>query len=446
MGRYFGTDGIRGIAGGDLTPQLAMFAAAAGAKVLEASGREVVIGMDTRMSSGMLSSAAAAGLTAQDADALLAGVIPTPGVAYMAMAKGAAAGIVISASHNPYEYNGIKFFGPDGYKLPDATEDQIEAELERMLSGANPVCAGPGKIGQVADFSEAQAAYEDFIVGSCKGSLKGLKVLLDCSNGAAFALAPSAFRRLGAEVITINDRPDGVNINDSCGATKPESMAETTKKLGCDIGFAFDGDADRCIMADELGNVLDGDFEMCMLASSMKQEGILGGDCIVATAYSNMGLAEGLNKLGLKQLTADNGDRYVLELMRQKGLNLGGEQSGHILLLDSSTTGDGLLTAVRLASLVRKSAKKTSDLAALMRKYPQGQKAVKVARKGDLAGDSAIWDAVAEAEFELKGRGRVFVRASGTEPVVRVMVEAAEASSVGRILDRVANIVSERLS
>ena len=446
MGRHFGTDGIRGVAGVDLTPQLATAAASAAARVIGKGRGHVVVGADTRISSDMISYAAAAGLAAQGLDAWMAGVIPTPAVAMLAPRTGAEFGIVVSASHNPYEYNGIKLFGPDGYKLPDSSEDAVEAVLEGMLAGTEPICAGRDRIGKVVDYSEGQAVYSDFAASSVKGSLKGLKVVLDCANGAASYIAPGAFRRLGAEVVAINDRPDGLNINSRCGATSPEGLAEAVKKLGCDVGFAFDGDADRCIMADESGNVLDGDFEMAMLARHMKEEGRLGGDAVVATPYSNLGFAEALEKLGLRQLTAGNGDRYVLEMMRQQGLNLGGEQSGHILMLDLSTTGDGLLTALRLAAMVRSGGRRASEMASLMRKYPQGQRAVKVAHKDRLSGNAAIAEAIREAELGLMGKGRVFVRASGTEPVVRIMVEAADGRSVDAILGRLAELVEEQLS
>ncbi len=444
MGRYFGTDGIRGIAGYELTAELALAVGAAGMMALGASGKEAVVGMDTRESSPMLASAVAAGAASCGTDVLMAGVVPTPAVAMLTASRGAACGIVISASHNPFEYNGIKFFGPDGFKLPDSVEGEIEAALDGMLAGRKAV--NQGSFGRVLDFSEGQAAYEDFAVGTCPGGLKGLKVLLDCSNGAAFGIAPEAFRRLGADVHVTADRPDGRNINLGCGATAPRSMAEATSRTGCDIGFAFDGDADRCIMADEAGRVLDGDFEMAIIAGSMKERGLLGGDAVVATAYSNMGFAEALGAMGLRQLTADNGDRYVLEVMRANGLKLGGEQSGHIVMLDLCTTGDGLLTAIRLAQAVKSSGKRASELASVMRKYPQGQMAVRVARKGALMEDAEIWAAVKAAEAELCGSGRVFVRASGTEPVVRVMVEAADRDALERILDEISLLVAKRLS
>lgn len=444
MGRYFGTDGIRGVAGDELTAELALAVGAAGMAVLGASGREAVIGMDTRESSAMLASALAAGAASRGTDVLMAGIVPTPAVAMLTASRGAACGAVISASHNPFEYNGIKFFGPDGFKLPDSVEDEIEGMLDEMLSGRK--AALPARFGRVLDFSEGQAAYEDYAVGTCPGGLKGMKVLLDCSNGAAYGIAPEAFRRLGAEVYVTADRPDGRNINLGCGATAPQSMADATARLGCNLGFAFDGDADRCIMADESGRVLDGDFEMAIIAGGMKERDLLGGDAVVATAYSNMGFEEALKAMGLRQLTADNGDRYVLEVMRNNGLKLGGEQSGHIVMLDTGTTGDGLLTAIRLARTVKESGKKASELASCMRKYPQGQKAVRVARKDALEADSEIWEAVRAAEAELSGSGRVFVRASGTEPVVRVMVESSDREALERILDRIALLVAERLS
>lgn len=446
MGKYFGTDGIRGIAGEDLTAELAMAAAAAAARTLKASGRHVIVGEDTRASSDMLTSAIAAGLTAQGTDAWMAGVIPTPAVATLVAKNGAAAGIVVSASHNPYEYNGIKLFGPDGYKLPDAVEDEIETELDAILAGRSKVSSGRGNIGKVVDYSEGQAVYEDFLVSACKKGLKGLKVVLDCANGAAFSVAPHAFRRLGAEVLVLNDCPDGHNINVSCGATDPSGMAKVTGMLGYDVGFAFDGDADRSIMADEKGEIRDGDFEMLMLAKAMKEEDLLGGDAIVATPYSNMGLAEALKEMGLRLLTAGNGDRYVLEMMKKEKLNLGGEQSGHIVMLDAATTGDGVLTAIRLASLIASGKEPASVTAGRMRKYPQGQKALKVARKEDLEKADSVWEEVRKIEKELAGKGRVFVRASGTEPVVRIMVEAAEQYMVSEMLQRLTAAVEEVLS
>ncbi len=444
MGRYFGTDGIRGIAGDELTAELALAVGAAGMTVLGASGKEAVIGMDTRESSAMLASAVAAGAASRGADVLMAGVVPTPAVAMLTAMRGAACGVVISASHNPFEYNGIKFFGPDGFKLPDSVENEIEAVLGGILSGRR--LDNPDRFGRVLDFAEGQAAYEDFAVGTCPGGLKGMKVLLDCSNGAAYGVAPEAFRRLGAEVSVTACRPDGRNINLGCGATAPQSMADATARLGFDIGFALDGDADRCIMSDESGRVLDGDFEMAIIAGSMRERGLLGGDAVVATAYSNMGFAEALGAMGLRQLTADNGDRYVLEVMRGNGVNLGGEQSGHIVMLDLCTTGDGLLTAIRLAQTVKESGKKASELASTMRKYPQGQMAVRVARKDALTEDGEIWAAVRAAETELRSSGRVLVRASGTEPVVRVMVEAADKLLLERVLDDLAALIAKRLS
>lgn len=446
LGKYFGTDGIRGIAGEDLTAELAMAAAAAAARTLGASGGHVIVGEDTRASSDMLTSAIAAGLAAQGTDSWMAGVIPTPAIATLVAKNGAACGIVVSASHNPYEYNGIKLFGPDGYKLPDETEDEIEKELEAILAGRSKVSSGRGNIGKVVDYSEGQAVYEDFLVSACRKGLKGLKVVLDCANGAAFSIAPRAFRRLGAEVLVLNDGPDGHNINVRCGATDPSGMAKVAGMLGYDAGFAFDGDADRCIMSDEKGQVLDGDYEMLMLARAMKDEGLLGGDAIVATPYSNMGLGEALKDMGLRLLTAGNGDRYVLELMKKQKLNLGGEQSGHIVMLDVATTGDGILTAIRLASLIRSGGEPASKIAGRMRKYPQGQKALKVARKEDLEKAGTVWEEVRKIEKELAGKGRVFVRASGTEPVVRIMVEAAEQYMVDGMLERLTAVVEEALS
>jgi phosphoglucosamine mutase len=414
--------------------------------VLKAIGRPVIVGMDTRISSDMLSSAIAAGLTAAGADALMIGIVPTPAVAQLVTQHAAAAGIVISASHNPYEYNGIKYFGPDGYKLPDEVENHIETVLVDMLGGGLRVCAGRSCIGRVIDYTEGQAAYHDFLVSSCDRNLAGLRIVLDCSNGAAFDLGPSVFKELGAEVAAIYNKPNGRNINYGCGATKPESMAEAVKNLGFDIGFALDGDADRCIAADELGNVLDGDFEMAILAADMKMKGKLGGVDVVATAYSNLGLGEALNEMGLGLVTADNGDRYVLEQMRRRGLNLGGEQSGHIVMLDRSTTGDGLLTAIRIAARLSESGQKASELASVMKKYPQGQMAVRVPHKERLKDSLEIWKLVRRAEVELSGKGRVFVRASGTEPVVRIMVEAPDQEVVESILSCLGRVVSEQLA
>ncbi|MEA4882695.1 MAG: phosphoglucosamine mutase [Clostridia bacterium] len=459
MGTLFGTDGVRDVANRGLTPELAYRLGRAGAVSLPNDGRHrpvLVVGGDTRRSTGMLEAAVVAGINSAGADALRVGVAPTPAVAYLTVSMEADAGIVISASHNPAEYNGIKFFGPDGFKLPDATEDEIES---RVLAGyhgqpgqasiseddglARPDGGGVGESREIADAVER---YVRFAVGTAKARLDGLRVVLDCANGASSITSPRAFRALGAEVVTVHDSPDGVNINVSCGSTHPDALARAVVQNGADIGFAHDGDADRVIACDADGNLVDGDQIMAMCALHRVAMEELPGLAVVATAYSNLGLTHALRSAGCELVVAKNGDRYVLEEMRKRGLVLGGEQSGHIILLDKTTTGDGLITGIEVAGLVAGSGKPLSALARVMTKLPQVLVNVGVAKKDEFGSSARIGTAIEEAQAALGDSGRIMVRPSGTEPLVRVMGEGADEQRVRALVEGLARVIREELA
>jgi phosphoglucosamine mutase len=470
VGVLFGTDGVREIANGVLTPELAFRLGRAGAAMAAAStgsggrdGRErtgvsrplIVVGGDTRRSTGMLEAAVVAGITSAGADAIRVGVVPTPAVAYLTVAYSADAGIVISASHNPVEYNGIKFFGPDGLKLPDEVEESIE---EAALAGASgeggariwgendglprPVGHGVGTCKELADSAER---YVEFAVKSVDGDLKGLHIVVDCANGASSWTTPEAFRRLGAQVTVINASPDGDNINVGCGSTHPEAVQRAVVEAGADLGLAHDGDADRLIAVDENGALVDGDQIMAICAARRLDCGRLPGPAICVTQYSNLGLHEAMAKLGVNVIVADNGDRYVLQEMLNHGLLLGGEQSGHIIMLDRTTTGDGLITAIEVASIVAGSGKRLSELVSIMRKFPQVMVNVRVANKHLYHGNAAIQDAVASAVERLGANSRLVVRPSGTEPLVRVMGEGPYEAMVRSAVTGVAEVIKREL-
>ena len=442
MPRLFGTDGVRGLANVELTPVLALRLAAAAVAVLgEASQSRgvrptVVVGRDPRVSGEMLEAAVAAGLASAGADVTLLGILPTPAVAFLTDDLRADFGVVISASHNAMPDNGIKIYGPGGRKLDDATEDAIEAAMEEP--GAPKVGAAVGRIAPGAD---SLGRYVDHLVKAVPHPLTGLTVVVDCANGAASTVAPEAYRRAGATVHVIAGEPDGLNINDGVGSTHAEGLQAAVVEHGADLGIAHDGDADRCLAVDAAGKIVDGDAILALLAISARGRGRLAKDTVVTTVMSNVGFHKAMGEAGIAVRTTAVGDRYVLEEMIAGGFNLGGEQSGHIVVADHATTGDGLLTALLLMSHVRSAGSTLAEIASVVTPFPQVLLNVKVTDKESVASSSAVRAAVAEAESELGDAGRVLLRPSGTEPVVRVMVEAPTAADAERIAGRVAAIV-----
>jgi phosphoglucosamine mutase len=441
MARLFGTDGVRGQANSELTPELALSVAVAAARVLvehDSSHRPVaVVGRDPRASGEMLQAAVAAGLTSAGADVMQLGVVPTPAVAHLAGELGADLGVVISASHNPMPDNGLKLFAAGGHKLPDAIEDEIEAHIGAAFS--RPTGAG---VGRVYDIADSLDRYITHLLKAVPNRLEGLRVVVDCANGAAWAAAPQAYREAGAEVIAINALPDGENINENCGATHLDSLREAVLAEHADLGIAHDGDADRCLAVDGTGEAVDGDQIMAVLALAMKESGDLAENTLVATVMSNLGLHLSMRDNGVALRTTAVGDRYVLEALRENNLSLGGEQSGHLVMPAHATTGDGLLTAMRLMSRVAATGRSLADLAAVMTRLPQVLKNVKVADKAAVAKSASVSDAVAEVEAELGDTGRVLLRPSGTEQLVRVMVEAPSQEVAERAAQRLVGAVS----
>ncbi len=441
-GRLFGTDGVRGIANVDLTPELAFRLGRAAASVLGAQRRgHFLIGRDTRVSGLMLEAALTAAICSVGSNVLRGGILPTPAVAYLAQLHAATAGIVISASHNPVEDNGIKFFAHDGFKLPDAVEDQIEASLNR---DDLPRPRGP-LVGGAEDLLDARDVYVDYLCGMGTAPLAGLRVLVDCAWGAAWAVAPALWRRLGATVIPINARPDGGQINVGCGSTHPEVLQRAALEHGVDVGFAHDGDADRVIAVDETGRIIDGDAIMGVCALHLHRLGRLAGSRVVATVMSNLGLEVALHRAGVTLDRTAVGDRYVLERMREMGATLGGEQSGHVIFLEHATTGDGLLTAVQMVNVMMETNKRLSELAAPIERYPQVLRNVAVANRDSFSGQAKIQEAIADVERTLGGRGRVLVRPSGTEPLVRVMVEAEDLDEAQALAGQLAGVIAQTL-
>lgn len=450
MGRLFGTDGVRGIANKDLTNELAMQIGAAAAEVLlkesNSAKPTVLIGKDTRASGDMLEAALTAGLCSVGCNVLSVGVIPTPAVAYLVGLYECEAGIMISASHNPCEYNGIKIFQKSGYKLDDALEDEIESII---LDNAEKIEYKIG--GEVGNSTKCKSALKDYIehvVATTDVKFDGLKIALDCANGSASACAKEIFTSLGAKCFMLSDTPDGVNINDKCGSTHPEELMKFVKDAGLDLGLAFDGDADRMLAVDENGELVDGDKVIAICSSKMKQEGTLKKDTAVVTVMSNMGFFKFCEEHDIKCEKTAVGDRYVLEKMLKEGYNIGGEQSGHVIFLDYATTGDGELSGVQLLEAVVKSGKKLSELASVMQVYPQVLINVKVSAEGKKKynNDEYIIAATQKAEMELMGDGRVLVRVSGTEPLVRVMLEGKDINHIQKLGEQIAEVVKERLS
>ncbi|OLF04934.1 phosphoglucosamine mutase [Actinophytocola xinjiangensis] len=443
MARLFGTDGVRGLANGDLGPELALSVAAAAARVLAAhdsSHRPVaVVGRDPRASGEMLQAAVAAGLTSAGADVMQVGVLPTPGVAHLVGELNADLGVMISASHNPMPDNGIKLFADGGHKLADTIEDEIEATIAGGAGFTRPTGAG---VGRIYDISDALDRYLAHLLKALPNRLEGLRVVVDCANGAAWAAAPQVYREAGAEVIAIHALPDGENINDGCGSTHLEDLRETVLAERADLGIAHDGDADRCLAVDAAGNEIDGDQIMAVLALAMKEAGELTDDTLVATVMSNLGLHLAMREHGVTLRTTAVGDRYVLEELRAGGLSLGGEQSGHLVLPAYATTGDGLLTAMRLMARIADTGRPLADLAGVMTRLPQVLVNVKVADKAAVATSATVNEAVAEVEASLGETGRVLLRPSGTEQLVRVMVEAPSHEEAEAAAQRLVGVVS----
>ncbi|KAA5833471.1 phosphoglucosamine mutase [Saccharopolyspora hirsuta] len=441
MSRLFGTDGVRGLANADLTPELAMSVAAAAARVLydrdDSKRRVALVGRDPRASGEMLEAAVTAGLTSAGADVLRVGVLPTPAVAHLVAELGADLGVMISASHNPMPDNGIKLFAAGGHKLPDAVEDEIEARLDEQVERPTGV-----HVGRVRDVPDAVQRYVDHLLEAAPQPLNGLKVVVDCANGAASAAAPEAYRRAGADVVAINAEPDGLNINDGVGSTHLDVLQAAVVEHGADLGVAHDGDADRCLAVDASGAVVDGDQIMAVLAVAMAEAGELTENTLVATVMSNLGLHLAMREQGVALRTTAVGDRYVLEELRAGGFALGGEQSGHVVLPAHATTGDGLLTALRLMGRVAATGTPLSSLAKVMRRLPQVLINVRVADKVAAVASPEVIAAVSQTETELGETGRVLLRPSGTEQLVRVMVEAQTEQSAQDAAERLAEIVA----
>ncbi|HEY2207388.1 MAG TPA: phosphoglucosamine mutase [Pseudonocardia sp.] len=443
MGRLFGTDGVRGLANAELTPELSTAVAASAARVLSEKDRShrpvAVVGRDPRASGEMLEAAVTAGLASAGADVLRVGVLPTPAVAYLVGALDADLGVMISASHNPMADNGIKLFADGGHKLPDAVEDAIEAQLYQP--GDRPVGVD---VGRVRDLPDAGDRYLRHLLDSAglDGSLSGLRVVVDCANGAASELAPRAYRAAGAEVVAIHAAPDGLNINDGCGSTHLDVVTAAVRKHRADLGIAHDGDADRCLAVTADGSPVDGDQIMAVLALALHESGELIGDTLVATVMSNLGLHLAMRERGIAVRTTAVGDRYVLAELRSGGYALGGEQSGHLVLPGHATTGDGVLTALRLMARMAATGRSLADLASVVDVLPQVLLNVKVTDKAAVSAAPEVREAVAKAAAELGEHGRVLLRPSGTEQLVRVMVEAPTAEQAGQVAERLAEIVS----
>jgi len=446
MGKLFGTDGIRGIANTELTASLAFKTGQSGAYVLTKTANRrprILIGKDTRKSGDMLEAALTAGLCSVGAKVISLGVIPTPAVAYLTRLYNADAGVVISASHNPCEYNGIKFFNSQGYKL----SDEIENEIEDYIEGRKTITDLPthGDVGYVATNHNAVEDYVKFAISTVDVRLDGMKIAIDCANGASYQTAFKALNKLGANVEAIHNTPDGVNINDSCGSTHMESLCAYVTSIGADIGIAFDGDADRMLAVDEKGNIIDGDQIMAVCARQLKEDGKLEKDTLVATVMSNLGLFIAGEKLGINIPQTKVGDRYVLEEMLEKGYIIGGEQSGHIIFLEHNTTGDGLVSALQFLSVLKKTGKKASELASIVNVLPQVlcNAKVKNEHKTDYMTFAPIKDAIEALEKEFAGEGRVLIRPSGTEPLVRVMIEGKDKEYIGKKASELAELIEK---
>ncbi|NTW28359.1 MAG: phosphoglucosamine mutase [Coriobacteriia bacterium] len=439
MARLFGTDGVRGIANSELSPELALKLGEAAGRFLAGSARgRIVVGRDTRLSGDMLEAALVAGICSAGSDALVAGVVPTPAVALLVRELGADGGVVISASHNPPEFNGIKFFDRQGFKLADAVEDEIEAFCVAERDWAHPTGSAVGRVLRVEDAVERYIAHS---IATVEGDLVGLVIAVDCGHGASSGITPEALRRLGATVIALNCESDGFDINVGCGSTHLAPLAELVVREGADLGIAHDGDADRMLAIDETGAEVDGDMIMAICAAHLREGGRLSLDAVVSTVMCNLGFEIAMRERGIRVIKTAVGDRYVLEQMRDSGATLGGEQSGHVIFLEHNTTGDGLVTALKLASVLHVTGKPLSELKQVMRRYPQTLVNVRVGDKGGFSANVRIAEAILKAEDALGDTGRVLVRASGTEPLVRVMIEAADEATARELAEDIAQVV-----
>ena len=447
MGRLFGTDGVRGVANSELTPELAFKLGKAGAHVLSRDKKRpvVIIGKDTRLSGDMLEDALSAGILAVGGNVIKVGVLPTPAVAYLVKDYKADAGVVISASHNPFEYNGIKFFNGDGFKLDDDIENDIEDIILRDID-VNSHITGD-KLGRSLEADDdALQRYAEFLKSTIDTDISGVKIVLDCANGASYKVAEKVYSDLGADVTVIGNEPNGININNECGSTHPEKLQEEVVKRGAMIGMAYDGDADRLIAVDEKGRIIDGDKLICICAVMMKKLGQLPHDKVTATVMSNIGFHRHMESIGCSVDVTSVGDRYVLESMLKTGCNIGGEQSGHIIFLNHTTTGDGILSSLQLMKAVKLSGKKPSELSDEIEIFPQVLRnaRVKNENKGIYSEDAEVKKAVEEAKRELKDTGRVLIRPSGTEPLVRVMIEGQDVDKITAMADSLAEMLTEK--
>lgn len=448
MSRLFGTDGVRGVAGSELTIELAIKLGQAGAYVLtkeKAHKPTILVGCDTRISGGMLANALVAGICSVGADAIHVGVLPTPAVAYLTRHHKVDAGVVISASHNPMEFNGIKFFNEEGYKLPDEMEDEIEALIDSNMSGV-PLPTGSG-IGKVEYRFDMQEEYISFIKKCVPVDLSGMRIVIDCAEGASYQTAEQTLRQLGADLIALHVDPDGTNINSNCGSTHMEELQARVVYEQADIGLAFDGDADRLLAVDEHGDIVDGDKLLAICGNYMKEKGTLKNDTIVVTVMSNLGFFVMCDRCGIHAQKTKVGDRYVLENMRENGYNIGGEQSGHIIFLDDSTTGDGLLSALHLLEVMVSTKKPLSQLASVMEVYPQALVNARVPnhKKEQFMEYAEIAEAIGELERKFNGEGRVLIRPSGTEPLVRVMIEGKDQAQIEKEAHDLADLITSTM-
>lgn len=437
--KLFGTDGIRGIANQDLTPELAMKAGKAVVQALRDAGQPfIIVGRDTRLSGDMLASALTAGICSAGGLAADVGVLPTPAIAYLAQELSASAGIVVSASHNPMDYNGIKVFLADGFKLPD----ELELRVEELIESSDELPRPEGSsVGRVIPVEKAGELYLEHLRSICGHDLSGMRVVLDCANGAAFRAAPELYHSMGAEVSSFYDQPDGSNINLHCGSTRAEVLSELVRSQGGDVGLAFDGDADRVIFTDGQGNIVDGDYVLAICASHMKNAGRLACNTVVTTVMTNLGFRQAMERSGIEVIQTKVGDRYVLEEMLASGLNLGGEQSGHVIFLDHSTTGDGLITGLKVLEVMAETGKSLGELAMVMQRLPQVLLNVEVEEPERLMGANRVWEEVRRLEETLNGTGRILLRPSGTEPLVRVMVEHASEEDAAELAEYLAAAV-----
>jgi phosphoglucosamine mutase len=445
MGKYFGTDGVRGIANSELTPELAFKIGRFGGYVLtkDKERPKVLIGRDTRISGHMLEGALVAGLLSIGAEVMRLGVISTPGVAYLTKALGAQAGVMISASHNPVQDNGIKFFGPDGFKLSDEQEKEIEELLDKDTDDLpRPIGAD---LGQVNDYFEGGQKYIQYLKQTVEEDFSGIHIAIDCAHGSTSSLAAHLFADLEADISTMGCSPNGININDGVGSTHPEALAAFVKEKGADVGLAFDGDGDRLIAVDENGNIVDGDQIMYICAKYLKEQGRLKHQTVVSTVMSNLGFYKALEAQDIQSVQTAVGDRYVVEEMKKNGYNLGGEQSGHIIFLDYNTTGDGMLTALQLVNIMKMTKKPLSELASEMKKFPQILVNVKVTDKHKVMENEKVQEVIREVENEMNGNGRILVRPSGTEPLVRIMAEAPTEEQCQSYVDRIAAVVKAEM-